>query len=885
MSVPGDERVNFLKLHLWLIKLIGVIVPRRLRVNWRQEWEAELRCREAMLAEWDRLDWRNKFDLLRRSASAFWDALWLQPKRLEEEMFQDLRFGARMLLKSKGFTAVAASALALGIGANTAIFSLIDAVLLRPMIYDRAEQLVMIWENADAGPAPGNYNDWNTQNQVFQGMAALAQRRFHLTGLGEPEQLTACGVTANFLPLLGVKPFLGRNFLPEEDRPGAAKVVLLSYSLWQSSFGGESSLIGSEIALNGEKHTVIGVLPRGFQFGEPYVRVWTPLGLSASELTSRDGPSLRVVARLKPGVTISEADADIKAITMRIAQQFPDAAAGLSSAVVSLREELTGKAQRPLLLLALAVAFVLLIACANLGGLLLARAAIRQREIAVRAALGAGRLRLLRQFLTESLLLAGGGGVLGALLAVGSFEFLQRLVPEELTLQIHLQLNWRVLLVNLLAALAAGLLFGLAPAWQASRVNLNQALKRGVAQSIFGGFGATRRLRNALVIGEVALALILLVGAALLIQTLYHLHSQYAALRPESLLTARTALPDYKYNERSQRTAFYANVLARVRALPGVVSAGYTTSVPLEWKGGASNLTIEGKQSQPDSIWNANHRQVTEDYLQTLGLPLLGGRYFNTLDHERSQMVAIINETMARKYWPGEDPLGKRFKIGEAESRRPWLTIVGVVADVRQEAMDAPAAPEMYLPQRQSYAYFAPRELVVRASVEPLTLAPAVRAAVHAVDPDQPVANLQTMQDILSGNSSMRRAVMLLWSVFAALALLLAALGLYGALSYFVTQHTPEIGVRMALGAQPRDVIRLVLRQGLRLVLGGGAAGCLGAFILTRLMKSLVFGVGAIDPLTFALAPLLLGVVALAACWIPARRATRVDPLVALSRE
>ncbi len=867
---------------LWLIRFVGLIVPRRLRADWRQEWEAELRHREEMLAAWDRLDWRNKLDLLRRSTSAFWDALWLQPRRWEDEMFQDLRFGVRMLRTHKGFTAVAVLTLALGIGANTAIFSLIDAVLLRPMIYDRAEQLVMIWENANAGPAAGNYSDWKTQNQVFQEMAALAQRRFHLTGGGEPEQLMAYGVTANFLPLLGVKPALGRNFLPEEDQPGAAKVALLSYSFWQNSFGGESSLLGRDIALDGEKHTVIGVLPPGFQFGERYIRVWTPLGLSARELTRRDGLSLRVVARLKPGVTLNEADSDIKAITKRIAQQYPDDAAGLSSEVVSLREEFTGKAQRPLLLLALAVAFVLLIACANLSSLLLARAAARQREIAIRAALGAGRLRLLRQLLTESLLLAGGGGLLGALLAVGSFEFLQRLVPEELTLQINPQLNGRVLLATLLAALVAGLLFGLAPAWQASRVNLNQALKQGGAQS---GFGGPRRLRDALVIGEVALALVLLIGAGLLIQTLYHMHSQYAALRPESLLTARTALPDYKYKEQSQRTAFYTQVLARVRALPGVVSAGYTTSAPLEWKGGASNLTLEGKQATPDSNRNANHRQVTEDYLQTLGVPLRSGRYFNALDHEGTQRVAIVNETMARKYWPGEEALGKRFKLGEAASRQPWLTIVGIVADVCQEAMDAPVSPEMYLPQRQSYAYFAPRELVVRAAVEPLTLAAAVRAAVHAVDPDQPVANIQTMEDILSGNSSMRRAVMLLWSAFAALALLLAALGLYGVLSYFVTQHTPEIGIRMALGARSGDVLRLVLRQGMRLVGCGVAAGWLGALTLARLMKSLVFGIGATDPLTFALVPLLLGVVALAACWIPARRATRVDPLVALRRE
>jgi putative ABC transport system permease protein len=841
-----------------------------------------LRWRERQLEEWDKLDRKNKLALWWYSAGAFVDALWLQPKRWEDEMFQDLRFGARMLFKHKGFTFVAVLTLALGIGANTAIFSVIDAVFLRPLMYDRADRLVMIWENSNAGPAPANYHDWQTQNQVFQEMAALSQRRYHLTGGGEPEQLAAYGVTANFLSLLGVKPALGRDFLPEEDRPGATKVAMLSYPFWQSRFGGASSLIGRDIILDGEKYTVIGVLPRGFQFGERYIRLWTPLTLSAEEMSSRDNQSLHVVARLKPGLTLSQADADIKAITQRITKQYPKETAGLSSTVISLRDEFTGKAQRSLLLLALAVAFVLLIACANLAGLLLARAAARQHELSIRAALGAGRFRLLRQLLTESLLLSGGGGLLGVLLAVASFDFLQRLVPDELKAQITLQLNGRILLAALLAALAAGLLFGLAPAWQASRVDLNHSLKQSGAQA---GFAGPRRLRNALVSGEVALALVLLIGAGLLIQTLYHLHLQYASLHPETLLTARTTLPAYKYQNQSQRTAFYSQVLDRVRALPGVISAGYTTSVPLEWKGGASNITIEGKPAAPNSNWTAYHRQVTEDYLQTLGLPLHSGRYFGALDHEQTQPVAIINETMARQYWPGEEALGKRFRIGAVGSRQPWLTIVGVVGDVRQEEMDAPVRPEMYLPQRQSRAYFAPRELVVRAAVEPLTLAAAVRAAVYAVDPDQPVANIQTMEDILSGDSSTRRAIMLLWSTFALLALLLAALGLYGVLSYFVMQHRPEIGIRMALGAQPRDVMRLVLRHGLRLVGWGVAIGLLGALALTRLMKSLIFGVGAIDPLTFALVPLLLVIVALAACWLPARRATKVDPLAALRYE
>ncbi|MBI1765485.1 MAG: ABC transporter permease [Acidobacteria bacterium] len=812
-----------------------------------------------------------------------------------QTLWQDLRFGARMLLKHPGFTLIAVCTLALGIGANTAIFSLIDAVLLRPLTYDKAEQLVMVWEDSTAigfprdTPAPGNYSDWRAQNHVFQDVAALAYRSFNLTGEGEPEKLQAFGVTANFLPLLGVSPALGRNFLPGEDQPGAAKVALLSYQFWQSRYGGESTIIGREILLNGEKYSVIGVLPRGFQFGDRYIRVWVPAGFSPDELANRDNHYLNVVARLKPGVTVSQADADISAITQRIARQYPNLAEGLSSVVVSLREEFTGEVQRPLLLLVVAVGFVLLIACANIASLLLARAAARQREIAVRAALGAGRFRLVRQFLTESLLLAGGGGVLGVLCAVWSFEFLQRLIPSGLVLQASLQLNPRVLLFTLLAALAAGVLFGLVPALQAAHVNLNDALKQsGGRAGGFAGGGGQRRLRNALVVGEVALALILLIGAGLLIQTLYHLHGQYSVLQPESVLTARTVLPDYKYGEHAKRVQFYSQVLDRVRALPGVVSAGYTTSVPLEWKGGANGLTLEGKQGGPNIFnWNANHRQVTEDYLQTLGIPLQSGRYFNAGDHEQAQPVVIVNETMAQKYWPGEEPLGKRFKLGGPDAKTPWMTIVGVVADVRQMGMDVAVKPEMYFPQRQvrSHAFFTPRDLVLRTRVEPLTLAAAVRTAIHAVDPEQPVANIQTLAEVLSGESAMRRTGMTLLVSFAVLALLLAALGLYGVLSYFVTQHTPEIGVRMALGARPSDVLRLVLRQGMTLVLGGVALGLLGAAVLTRLMKSLVFGIGANDPLTFVLVPLLLCAVALLACWLPARRATKVDPLVALRYE
>lgn len=805
--------------------------------------------------------------------------------------WQDLRYGARMLLKQPGFSLIAVLTLALGIGANTAIFSLIDAVLLRPMSYANPDQLVLVWEDSSAigfprdTPAPANYADWKAQNHVFQDMAALGYRSFNLTGEGEPEKLQANGVTANFLPLLGVVPALGRNFLPEEDQPGGAKVVILSHQLWQSRFGGDSSIIGRDLLLNGEKRRVVGVMPLGFQFGDRSISLWVPLAFTAEELAQRSSHYLNVVGRLKPGITVGQADADIKAIMQRIVQQFPNEAEGMSSAVVSLHEEFTGDVRLSLWVLLLAVGCVLLIACANIASLLLARAAARQREIAVRAALGAGRWRIVRQLLTESLLLAGAGGALGVLLAAWSFAFLQKLIPPGLALQASLRLDGRVLMFTLLAALAAGLLFGLAPAWQAARPDLQEALKQSGGRS--GSSSGQRRLRNLLVVGEVALALVLLIGAGLLVQTLANLHGQYSMLRPESVLTLRTVLPEYKYGEHAKRTAFYTQVLERVRALPGVTSAGYTTSVPLEWKGGANGLTIEGKQPGPNYSWNANHRQVTADYLQTLGVALRQGRFFTAQDDEQAQPVVIINETMARQYWAGEEPLGKRFKFGGADSQAPWMTIVGVVADVRQMGMDVPVKAEMYFPQRQikTHSFFTPRDLVIRTQVAPLNLVTAVRDAIHAIDPEQPVTNIRTLDEILGEQSQLRRTGMLMLALFAGLALLLASLGLYGVLSYFVTQHTPEIGVRMALGAQRGDVLRLVLRQGLTLVGAGIGIGLLSAFALTRLMKSLVFGLGATDPLTFVLVPVLLFAVAWLACWLPARRATKVDPLVALRYE
>ncbi len=806
-----------------------------------------------------------------------------------ENLIRDIRYALRMQRRSPGFTVVAVLTLALGIGANTAIFSLVSAVLLRPLNYREPDRLVMVWEDesgdARGTPASGNYADWKAQNQVFADMAALELRSYNLTGDGEPEKVNAFGVTANFFSLLGGSPALGRTFTEEEDRPGANKVAVISHALWQSRFGSERNIVGRDILLNGEKCTVVGVMPPDFQFELQSLGLWVPIAFTPEQLSNRSWHGLEVVARLKSGITTAQANADIQAITQRIAAAYPDDAEGLSAAVVPLHEQLTGDVRRPLTLLLVAVGFVLLIACANVAGVMLSRAAARRPGVrGARGGGGAPRWRIVRQLLTESVLLGGLGGGLGLLLAVWSFGFLQQLVPAEIHASTTLKLDLPVLGFTLALSVLAGVIFGLAPALQAAKPDLNDALKQGNNRA---GYGATqRRLRGAFVVAEVALALVLLVGAGLLIQTLFKLRGQYAELHTESVLTVRTQLVGAKYREHGQRVAFYDQVLARVEHLPGVVAVGYTSAVPLTWMG-ANGLTLEGRQAEPNVHWNAIHRQVSSDYFQAMGIALRQGRAFNEGDNERAMPVAVINETMARQYWSGESPIGKRFKVNDLDLSNPWLTIVGIVADVRQMGADAPVKAEMYVPYRQAatYSAFAPRDLAVRTSGEPLSLVPAVRQAIREVDPYQPLANIRTMDEVLSRVTAERRLGMILLTAFAALALLLAALGIYGVLSYFVVQHTSEIGVRMALGAQPGDVLWLVIGKGMRLALMGVGVGLLGAFALTRLMKNLLFEVQATDPLTFGLIALLLTLVALLACYIPARRATRVDPLIALRYE
>jgi putative ABC transport system permease protein len=807
-------------------------------------------------------------------------------------LLQDLRYGARMLWLRPGFTLVAVLTLALGIGANTAIFSLVNAVLLKPLPFADAERLVMIWEDASSigfpknTPAPANYVDWKTQTNSFEDMAALQTVSYNLTGAGEPQKLNGQAVTSNTFQLLGTAPALGRTFTADEEKPGSERVVILSHSLWRDSFGGERSVVGREILLNGEKYTVAGVMPQGFQLLEPYIHIWVPLAQAPEDWANRGGHYLSVIGRLKPGVSVAQADADIKTVMARISRDHPDEASGLGAFVLPLRDQLAGDVRRPLVMLLVAVAFVLLISCANIAGLLLSRSVARRREIAIRVALGASGWRVVRQLLTESALLSLMGGGLGLLLALWSFAFLQQLIPPTMALSAGLSVDGRVLVFTLLVSLVTGTLFGLAPALQASKAGPGEALKAGG-----GGRGGTasggRRLRNAFVVSEVALALMLLVGAGLLIQSLRKLQGQYSVIKPENVLTLRTILPQNKYTEHAQRMAFYDGVLARVRSLPGVVSAGYTTTVPLTWKGGTSGFTVEGRPPERGLGNDANHRQVTADYVQTLGLPLKSGRYLSDSDGPNSQPVAVINEAMARTYWPSQDAVGKRFKVGGPESPRPWLTVAGVVGDIRQMGLDEPAKPEMYLPYPQvTYQqWFAPGYLVIRTSVEPKSLVAAVRREVYAVDPTQPVSNVQTMEEILGEESAQRRVGMTLLAVFAGLALALASLGIYGVLSFFVAQHTQEIGVRLALGAQPRSILALVLRRGMGLALAGVGIGLVCALALTRLMQSQLFEVSATDPLTYVALAALLTAVALFACIIPARRATKVDPMVALRYE
>jgi putative ABC transport system permease protein len=806
-----------------------------------------------------------------------------------EDLWQDLRFGARMLRRSPSFTVAAVLALALGIGANTAIFSVVNTVLLRPLPYQDPDRLAMVWEESALQGFPrnsvsaANYIDWRAQNQVFEDMAIIGRMNFNLTGEGEPERIDGRRVSANFFPLLGVKPHLGRAFLPEEDQPGNSRVVIMSYGLWQRRFGSDANIIGQALTLNGESFTVVGVMPPDFQFPSRDDELWVPIAFTPKQAADRGNNSFEVIGRVKSGVPFEQTQVEMNAIAARLQQQYPDDVKSKGTVVVPLHEQLVGDIKPALLVLLGAVGFVLLIACANVANLLLARAAVRQKEIAVRLALGASHLRLLRQFLTESILLAALGGVLGLLLALWGVTLLKAFIPQNISQVTAIMIDAKVLGFTLLISLLTGLIFGLAPATQTSNFNLNETLKEGGRDSAAGSRG--NRLRSLLVIAEVAVSLILLIGAGLLINSFMRLRSVDPGFRADNLLTMRIELPKLKYPDHKRRTAFYAELLSRIEALPGVKSVAVTNWLPLVLQGDTIGISIEGRPDLgPDERPDVVTRVVSHQYFSTMGIQLLQGRGFNEQDRGSSAVLVVISETMARRLWPGENPLGKRLKPGPPDSPIPWFEVIGVVNDVRQFELTAEPKLQMYLQYMQA-GFFVPNHLVVKTNVEPLSLAATVRRTVWEIDKDQPVSNISTMEEILSESIARQRFSMLLLGIFAAVALILAAVGLYGVMSYSVAQRTREIGIRMALGAQARDVLRLIVGQGLTLTLIGIALGLTGAFALTRLLESLLFGVSASDPATFTGVAALLLAVSLLACYLPARRAMRVDPLIALRYE
>jgi putative ABC transport system permease protein len=807
-----------------------------------------------------------------------------------EALLQDVRYGLRMLRKSPSFTFFAIAVLALGIAANSAIFSIADNVLVRPLPYRDSNRLVMVWEDSSAygfpkdTPAPGNFADWKSRNQVFEDVAAISDASLNLTGSGNPEDLLGKWVTANLFSVLGVNPTFGRDFRPEDDVPGAAHVAILSYGLWLRRFGGDPQIIGKEISLNFEKYAVIGVMKRGLQFPDRETELWVPSRFTTKQLTNHGNHFLQVIARLKPSVSLKTANANLATIAAQMEKENPDSNAKVGAFAVPLREELAGEVRPAILMLVGAVCFVLLIACANVANLLLSRATGRRRELAMRLALGATRARVIQQMLTESILLSLFGGVAGLLLSIWGTKFLASLIPAGLAPMTGTGVDGRVLLFTLVVSLSTGILFGIIPASRVSQFQLTFSLKQGGGQSGVGSGG--HRLRDALVVSEVALAIVLLAGAALLIRSLQNLYHLDPGFHADHVLVMRTPLPRQKYEAFAPRVAFYDQILTKVETLPGVVSAGYTTWVPLTNSGGATGITIEGKpEPAPGNILIPNTRIISRDYMQTLRMKLIEGRQFEQSDANGTPPVGLINQTMATNYWPGENPIGRRFKIGGYNEKSSWITVIGMVGDVHQAGLDVPARAEMYLPYQQQDFGYEPEYLAVRTAGDPMALAETVRQQIWSVDKEQPVAGMMPLEDLVDENLASRKMQASLLSGFAALALLLVTLGIYAVLSFTVTQRTQEIGVRVALGAQPRDVLRMIFSEGFKLFLIGAAIGLAGAFALSRALVHLLFGVSAYDPASFAGVTILLAAVALLACYIPARRATRVDPLIALRYE
>jgi len=877
---------------LWLIAVIGVIVPRRLRADWRQEWEAELRSREALLAEWDKLNWKTKLDLLRRSLGAFRDALLLQPRRLEEEMFQDVHYGMRMLAKNPGFTLVAIVTLALGIGANTAIFSIVKSVLIRPLPFTQPDRLMLARYLEQPGIPEGDHLswiarrdlvDWRTRSHSFERIGGYGYGSLVLSWEGTPEFIRGASVTQDLLPMLGVQPALGRYFLPEEARAGGERLIILSDELWRGRFGADPGIIGQTIrAINGI-YVVVGVMPPGFNFPlrqqREVVRFPLQMGfwtLSDDDL-SREGRDRQynAILRLKPGVAAEQAQAELETLFAQSAQDNSQSRGQTMIGVrlISLKDQTVGGASAILSILLGAVGLVVLMVCANIANLLLARADGRRKEMAIRQSLGATRFRLVRQALTESLLLALAGGTAGSLLAIWSLGLLLKMSPHYIPRLSESRIDAGTLLFTLAVTVIAGLLFGALPAWRSARVDLNETLKQTAGRA-----GSWRRSAaapgNLLVTFEIALALALTLGAGLTLNSFARLVRVDQGLRTNGVTAA--VIP--------AGAAFLHRVIERLEATPGVEAAGSSNGLPLTEHGNVDfHLKIEGRpQTAPDDLSTFTRvHVVSADYPRAFGVPLLRGRLISANDTAAAIPVAVINETAALRFWNGADPIDKR--LGLSYGLGVWRQVVGVVKSTRHLGLDRAPEPEVYIPVEQEP--FPQTILFVRSSLSKAEIARSIRQAVAAVDKNQPIQLIIPMDDLLADSVSARRFTMLLLGGFSALALMLAMMGVYGVVSYTVAERTPEIGVRIALGAQGRDVLRLILAQGLKPVVVGSVIGLIAALALGRVLSSLLYGVTATDPATFAIVALLISLAALLACYLPARRATRVDPMVALRFE
>lgn len=798
-------------------------------------------------------------------------------------MLNDLRYGFRMIIKHRMVTCVAVLALGLGIGANTAIFSIINAVVLRPLPYRDPERLMTILHEGSNPVAPANYFDLAKQSQSFEGIAAAQYWEPNLTGRDQPEHLRGLKLTAQMFQVLGVKPALGRTFNPDEDQPGRDHVVVLSNHLWQRRFGGQPGVVGQQVTVDGESYTVIGVMPPDFQFAPFWAtnaELWSPLNLAA-RANDRGGQSLRVFARLKPDVTRSSAQADVTTIFRRLEQEHPEANKGLTLAVASLHEKVVGKTRPALMILFGAVCFVLLIACANVANLMMGRATSRQKEIAVRTALGASSARIARQLLIESVLIALAGGALGLLLSMAGIKVLLSFGPSSVPRLQTIGLDLSVLGFTLALSVATGLLFGLAPILQTRKWNWTRSLNESTRGSSAGR--SRVNARRLLVISEVALALMLLIGGGLMVRSFGRLRGVDAGFTTDRLLTMTVSLAGSEHSTPPKRVAFFSELLQRIDSLPGVQSASAINHLPLSGDMWTLPFTIEGRPAPgPGEKQGAVYRIVRPNYFRTMGATLLKGRDFTAHDNDSSPPVVIINEQFAERHWPNEDPIGKRIDVGD-DGPNP-REIVGVVKGLKQNQWTAEPKLEMYLPHLQSPA---PRALtlVVRSDGDPLALVASVENQVWSIDKNLPVSDVTTMEEVVGQSIEQQRFNMFLLGLFACVALILAMVGIYGVMSESVASRTHEIGIRMALGAQAADVLRMVVRQGMVLAAIGIGIGLFGAFWLTQFMARLLFEISPTDRTTFLLIPLIVALIVLCACLIPARRATKVDPLEALRYE